>query len=90
MIVVGMGTKSEGVMEIDQDGIESFSRECSAEMVITSAKTGFNVQESFEMMARKVMEVQRSQTLSKSGVANACKREGSKMEGSKTGKGSKS
>ena len=60
---MGMGTKSEGVVEVDQDGVESFSRECSAEMVITSAKSGFNVMESFETMIRKIMEVQKRQQM---------------------------
>lgn len=36
-------------------------------MVITSAKSGFNVRESFEMMVRKVMSVQRTQWLSRTG-----------------------
>jgi hypothetical protein len=92
MIVVGMGTKSEGVIEVDQDGVESFSRECSAEMVITSARSGFNVRESFEMMVRKIMKVQRGRQTGKppiSGISTKAVPSKKECTNSKIGKGGK-
>ena len=58
MIVIGVGTKEDGEQLIDQDGVEAFSKECSAEMFVVSAKTGYNVAECFEAMTRKIIQVQ--------------------------------
>lgn len=60
MIVIGVGTKEDGKREIDQDDIEAFSRQCSAEIIVTSAKSGLNISESFASMASKVSQIQRS------------------------------
>ena len=81
MIVVGVGTKCEGDIQVDQDGIEAFSKECSAEMIITSAKTGFNVKDGFEMMTKKIIQIQKSTIIP---TKKQAKKESSKI--SKSGK----
>jgi hypothetical protein len=54
-----MATKYEQkpIEEIDQDETYNFSKECTTEFTVSSAKNNFNVTESFMTIASKIISL---------------------------------